>query len=261
MTEGYSLRQMAGIRSRRTLRRIINHWLTISPLTPEFGTARYVLFDCTFLAGRTAAVGVVMAAAGGTYRIVVGAYGFKENSIPNVRAHFQTYRRQGLNPTSITVDGNPRVITVLRELWPACLIQRCLVHIQRQGLMWCRQQPKTVAGKTLRKLFLRVTKIHTDKERDDFLSEVEAWERRFGHSIASATEAGWVMSDLKRARAMLRHALPDMFHYLHDQNIPHTTNALEGYFGRMKRHYVNHRGLAVRKRAAYFAWYFVLHQE
>lgn len=253
------MRQLVHDRSARTVRRIINRWLAISPPPPVLIAVEYALFDCTFVAGRSSAVGAFMSADHGECRIVAGSYGFKENSVPNLRAHFRAYRERGLSPRSVTVDGNPHVIAVLRELWPYAVIQRCLVHVQRQGLMWCRQKPKTTAGRQLRKLFLRSVAIHSYKERDDFLSEVEVWERRFGHSIASAKETGWVMSDLKRARSMLYHAIPDMFHYLDDENIPNTANALEGYFSRMKRHYTNHRGLAVQKRPSYFAWYLKLH--
>ena len=54
---------------------------------------------------------------------------------------------------------------------------------------------------------------------------------------------GKVFSDLKRARSMLVKAVPNMFHYLDDANIPKTTNALEGYYSRLKQRYRQHRGL------------------
>ena len=42
-------------------------------------------------------------------------------------------KERGLVPRSATVDGNLHVMRILRTLWPGILIQRCLVHIQRQG--------------------------------------------------------------------------------------------------------------------------------
>jgi hypothetical protein len=57
---------------------------------------------------------------------------------------------------------------------------------------------------------------------------------------------------------MLIAALPDMFHYLGDHRIPTSTNALEGYFARLKQRYRQHRGLAAQHREAYFTWYFYL---
>ena len=46
---------------------------------------------------------------------------------------------------SATVDGNRHLLRILRQVWPTIVIQRCLVHIQRQGLSWCRQSPKRPA--------------------------------------------------------------------------------------------------------------------
>jgi|TARA_Y100000031_G_C8170323_1_gene361462 hypothetical protein len=87
-------------------------------------------------------------------------------------------------------------------------------------------------GRELRIIFLQVTGIRTKEERDQFLESVEP-----------RPEKGRVFSDMKRARSMLIKALPYMFHYLDDPNIPFTTNGLEGYFSRLKGHYRQHRGL------------------
>jgi len=97
--------------------------------------------------------------------------------------------------------------------------------------------------------------IRTAAERDHFVSQLHAWEQQYGHRIACSAEKGWVFSDLKRARSMLRAALPDMFRYLNDPLIPKSTNALEGYFARLKQRYRQHRGLVQSHRDAYFRWY------
>jgi hypothetical protein len=60
---------------------------------------------------------------------------------------------------------------------------------------------------------------------------------------------------------MLQKALPDMFHYLDDHDIPRSTNGLEGYFSRLKRYYRQHRGLTPKKRENYFAWYVVVQRK
>ena len=91
-----------------------------------------------------------------------------------------------------------------------------------------------------------------------FIKKLINWELKYGRLIKNQPERGRVFSDLKKARSMLLKALPNMFQYLDDPNIPATTNALEGYFSRLKSRYRNHRGLAKRKRANYFDWYFGL---
>lgn len=187
--------------------------------------------------------------------IIRGKYGISESSQEDLHSFFNPLN---LTPSSITVDGNQHVIRFFKTLWPNVIIQRCMVHIQRQGLMWCRQNPKRYDAKMLRNLFLKVPYISTYQERDSFLSEFEAWEKRYGPKLKTIPERGWVLSDLKRARSMLIKALPNMFHYLNDSSISKSTNRIEGYFARLKSHYRHHRGLSPSKRPNYFSWYFHL---
>jgi transposase-like protein len=164
----------------------------------------------------------------------------------------------GLSPKSVTVDGNPQQIKYLREVWPTVTLQRCIVHVQRQGLSWCRRNPKRTDVKHLRKIFIRICSVKTSIEVRELIADVEAWEYRFGRAIEQSSDRGWVFSDLLRARSMLLNALPDMFHYVKNSHIPSSTNTLESYFSRLKEHYRHHRGLAVHHRDAYFKWYFYL---
>ncbi len=257
IVEGYSVRQLVqqSGHSRPWLHRLVDSFLADAPpatvLEPQ--SARYLLFDGTFL-HRPHSIVVLM--NGQTHRLVRGQFDVRENSGPELRAFFEPMMDEGLHPRSFTVDGNRQVIRVLKTLWPDAVLQRCLVHIQRQGLSWCRNSPKTVYARELRQIFLRVTGIATAADRETFLDLVATWEDQHGTEIAARKETGRVFSDIKRARSMLRHALPDMFHYLDDPHISTTTNGLEGYFSRLKSHYRQHRGLSSRRRPNYFAWYF-----
>ena len=188
--------------------------------------------------------------------LITGQYGVSESSEPQLLAFFEQLIRDELRPRSFTVDGNPHVTKVLRKLWPDVMVQRCLIHIQRQGLAWCRNSPKTTYARKLRQIFLQVLHIHSQAERDNFLKSVADWEDRYGSQIRLRPDRGQVFSDIKRARSMLLRALPDMFHYLNDPLIPISTNGLEGYFSRLKSHYRQHRGLTKQKRNNYFRWYF-----
>lgn len=190
--------------------------------------------------------------------VLRGKYGISESLQKDLFPFFHPLKLNDLTPRSITVDGNQHVIRFLTKLWPDVIIQRCLVHIQRQGLMWCRQNPKRLDAKKLKKLFLQITKITTYEEQDDFLSKFSAWENRYGSRLVNLPEKGWVLADLKRARSMILKALPNMFHFLDNPSIPKSTNLIEGYFARLKDHYRHHRGLAPHKRIAYFDWYFSL---
>jgi len=255
--EGYGLRQLSfqSGRSIRTMQRIISRSLERSPAEIQPTNTDHILFDGTFIYRRM--VGVMVVMDGNRHELIAGAYGLKE-SYHDLARFFGDIRAQGCHPRSATVDGNTGAILALKSVWPTITIQRCLVHIQRQGLMWCRQQPKRTDAKKLRALFLVVANIHTTEERDHFLRQLASWEERYGGRIASSQETGWVFSDLKRARSMLIKALPHMFHYLNDPAIPWNTNGLEGYFSRLKSRYRQHRGLAQYHRKEYFNWYFYL---
>lgn len=217
------------------------------------GKSQHFIFDGTYLRRPRSLVALMDAS---TNMLVAGQYGVPENSEPRLLEFFESLKQDGLNPRSFTVDGNPNVIRVLRQLWPDVIIQRCLVHIQRQGLSWCRISPKTTYARHLRKIFLQVARIRTTADRDKFLRDVTEWEVKYGAQIRDRRETGYVFSDIKRSRSMLLRALPDMFHYLDNPMIPISTNGLEGYFSRLKGRYRQHRGLRTEKRKNYFSWYF-----
>lgn len=110
----------------------------------------------------------------------------------------------------------------------------------------------------LRRIFLRVLQVHSHAQRRQFIQAFHIWDQRYGLRLLQRPNRGWVTSDLHRARSMLIKALPYMFAFLDDQKIPRSTNALEGYFARLKLRYRQHRGLSKRNRLSYFTWYFHL---
>lgn len=192
-----------------------------------------------------------------THKLLYAAYGVSERRQSLLKVYC-SLADHGLIPKSATTDGKPQQIKGLRRVWPSIILQRCIVHVQRQGLSWCRRKPKRTDAKHLREIFLRLSEIKTKRQARQFIDDVIAWEDRFGAAIDSSTDRGWVFSDLVRARSMLLNAMPDMFHFVANNRIPSTTNSLEGYFSRLKEHYRHHRGLAPHHRDAYFSWYFQL---
>lgn len=253
--EGYNIRQLAkhSGHSPGKLRTIIHRCLLEpAPLKLNLTQGHYLLCDGTFIEGRKHSLFAVMDAE--EHKIVSGSYGIKERFGELVK-FFTELKQQGLRPKSFTTDGNTPTLHALRTVWPGVIIQRCLVHIQRQGLMWCRAKPKRIEGQTLRKLFLEVTKINDRSSAEQFLEVFFSWDQRYGRKLLAGRKSGWVVSDLIRARSMLHKALPDMFHFLTNRSIPRTTNGLEGYFSRLKEKYQEHRGLRPARRTDYFKWY------
>lgn len=216
------------------------------------------MFDGTFLK-RPDSIIILMNAK--DHSVVASSYPVRENSLSQLKAFLVRLKERGLSLKSVTIDGNPHAIKAFRELWPGITIQRCLVHIQRQGLMWCRAKPGMELAKQLRELFLQTTYIGTHREKRIFIRDLIKWEKKYGDTVNSFPSDHKILSDLKRARSMILKALPDMFYYLNEKNIPFSTNGLEGYFSRVKWGYRNHRGLAEHKRVNYFKWYTFLKEK
>ena len=168
---------------------------------------------------------------------------------------FRRLKDRGLEPLYITMDGHRQVIRAVKEVWPQTKIQRCLYHIQREGMRWLRTYPKTKAGRELRKLLAQVCAIRSDKERDALINSYKSWKRKYRGFVKSLPWSEVACKDLKRTMALIDHALPDMFHYLDDPHVPATTNMLEGYYSRLKADFRKHRGLSDKHKKAYLLWY------
>jgi len=257
ITEGYTIRQLVkqSRRSRATVQRILHYWLQHPPAAcTRTITSKYLIFDGTFLHRRR---GMFAAMDGISHRILYGAYGVNEGP-QDLLLFCRMLKQHGLEPKSATIDGNPHIFRIIQSLWPKLLVQRCLVHIQRQGLSWCRERPKRPNAQHLRRIFLMVLNIHSHTQRHQFQYAFDRWNKQYGQQLANRPHRGWVTSDLQKARSMLMKAIPYMFAYLDDANIPRSTNALEGYFSRLKLRYRQHRGLSKQNRTNYFRWYFHL---
>lgn len=173
----------------------------------------------------------------------------------NVLSWFQQLKANGLYPLVITMDGEISVIRAIREVWPKTKVQRCLYHIQREGLRWLRSSPKTQAGRELRAILSALASVRSFKDQNVFLELFYSWVNAHYASIKALPKITVAFKDLKRTVTLIKNALPDMFHYLYDPNAPSTTNALEGFFSRLKSDYQRHRGLSHEHRMSYLNWY------
>lgn len=60
---------------------------------------------------------------------------------------------------------------------------------------------------------------------------------------------------VRKAYVHIKRALPDMFHFIYNQRIPKTTNALESFFGHLKENISLHRGLSKVHYRNYVKWF------
>ena len=170
----------------------------------------------------------------------------------------------GVHIESITIDGHKSILKAIKKSLPDVIVQRCLVHIQRMCLLWLTQFPKHNAGMELRKLVLMVLQIKTQNDRLHWIRELEQWYQRYKDylqekSYNETTGRYWYTHKLqRRSYFTIKRALPNMFHYLSNPQIPHTTNGIEGFFSHLKNHLDMHRGLTITHRINFIKWYVYL---
>jgi hypothetical protein len=258
ITEGYSVRELANIKrtSPSTVKRVIRYWLNQSPKESQddLSMVKHIIVDGSFLKRPR---GIYAAMDAETHKLIYAEVNVRESS-EDLARFYSKLSDVGLNPESATTDGNTAQTRQLKNCWPDIKLQRCIVHVQRQGLSWCRRNPKRTDAKHLRELLLKLTEVKTKDDSIRFTKGFYAWEKRFGTGIESSPNRGWVFTDIVRARSMVTKALPNLFHYVDNPKIARSTNALEGYFSRVKEHYRLHRGLSKKNKVNYFKWYFYL---
>lgn len=255
MVEGYSLRQLVDISKYgiKKIKQIKKYWFDRKPkeIDWNFKNIKYLLFDGTYFKHENC---LMILMNNQNNAVISFKYHIKEN-FETAYHIFVDLRIKGLAPKAITIDGNTTVIRALNAVWPNIEVQRCLAHIQRQGLSWLRRFPKLEAAKRLRQLLLTITEIKTENDKNLFIRKFNNWELTYGKLVRSLSPKDKVFSDLQRTRSLIIHAMPNMFYFLNDHRIAATTNKVEGYFSRLKNIYRQHRGLDKKHRDSYFNWY------
>lgn len=181
-----------------------------------------------------------------------------------IREDISNLIKLGVQIESVTVDGHKSILKALKDEVPDVIVQRCLVHIQRMCLIWLTRYPKHISGVELRRLVLLLLKIKTENDRLYWTIQIKAWYERHKEYLSEKTynqQTGryWYKHKLlRRSYFTINRALPNMFHYLNNPNIPHTTNGIEGFFSHLKNHLDLHRGLTLEHRINFIKWYVYL---
>lgn len=178
-----------------------------------------------------------------------------------IKEDLENLIKLGVHLESITSDGHKSILKAAKEAVPYVTTQRCLVHIQRMCLIWLTRYPKHPSGQELRKLVLLLLKIKTRNDKLFWIRALNSWHEQYKDYINEKTynpDTGryWYTHKLlRRSYFTIKRALPNMFHYLNNPKIPHTTNGIEGYFSHLKNHLDLHRGLTLKNRINFIKWY------
>jgi hypothetical protein len=252
--ESYSIRQLSKLSrcSAISLTRIKDYWLKQLPEESfEYGSIHYLVFDATYFHKDGCMLNLMDAE---NQRIIAHLYVHKE-SFRDAYPWFISLKQHGLNPWVITTDGFQSVLRAMRKVWPQVKLQRCLYHIQHEGMRWLRSYPKTEAGKELRVILSQLSWIKTTHEKNNFITKYSNWLMEYETYVKALPKSTVAFKDLRRTIVLINNAMPDMFYYLEDEKVHSTTNALEGFHSRLKADYQRHRGLSRKHRISYLNWY------
>lgn len=167
----------------------------------------------------------------------------------------------GIEIESVTCDGLSNILKAVRRVSPQTTIQRCLAHIQRETLIWLTKHPQSIAGQELRHIILKIHLIETRDQWGYWVVELMQWYNEHQNfvnqkSYVDQTNRYWFThKSVRKSFIHIKRALPNMFHFLDNPNIPKTTNGLESYFGHLKQNISLHRGLSKEHFKNYIKWY------
>lgn len=164
----------------------------------------------------------------------------------------------GFQIESITCDGHKSILKAIKIVFKkTVVVQRCVVHVERQCSTWLTKNPKSQAGQDLLKIVKQISKIDTLEKKYVWLRDLYDWDLKHKAFIneKTPTDGRYTHVFLRKARRMLINAFPEMFHYIDNPAIPKCTNALESYFGHLKDNLSIHRGLSFKHRKAFIQWY------
>lgn len=178
-----------------------------------------------------------------------------------IKEDLENLQLLGVQIESITCDGHKGLLRAIRKVYPQIILQRCVVHVQREALIWLRQKPKTLASIELKPIVMKLCAVNTKNDQLAWEQEFETWyakHKAFVNEqiIHPQTGKKWYRHKLlHQTVSMIKKAQPCLFQYLHHPEVPKSTNALESFFGHLKDTLSIHRGLSFKHRRAFIQWY------
>jgi putative transposase len=163
-------------------------------------------------------------------------------------------------PYAVVSDGYGGIENAVKQVFGSDIrIQRCIVHIKRRSLALLTQNPRLDAGKELRVIVCRLTKITEQHEADMWIADYKKWCVHYDLFLKQRTvienskpgKRNWWYTHraIRSVRSHISNALPYLFTYLSDPRIPSSTNKLEGGINSpLKTLFREHRGMTPDKK-------------
>jgi transposase-like protein len=170
-------------------------------------------------------------------------------------------QRIGVEIKSITCDGHPAILKAIKIACEGVVVQRCLVHIHRESNIWLRKRPVNQRSVALKQIVNLIFKIESNNDKQAWILQFEQWYKTNKNyinekKVNEVTGRWWYRhKNLRRTAVMIKKALPNMFQFLDNPDIPKSTNCVESFFGHLKNNLSIHRGMSYSHRKAFVQWY------
>ena len=188
----------------------------------------------------------------------------KRESLRDLKADLQAIKDVGIEIESVTCDGALNIIKAVREVCPEAIIQRCTFHIAHEICLWLTKKPQSEAARELRELACYLSKVNDHEQAQLWMRAFIDWYAKYKEYIneMSYDDSGkrrwYTHKMLRRSTSHIQRAIPYMFNYTMNNNIPKTSNSIEAFFGHLKDHLRLHRGLSNAHFKDFVKWYLFL---
>ena len=169
-------------------------------------------------------------------------------------------------PAILVSDGGSGLPSALRACWPETTHQRCLFHLQMNVSRHLTRNPRTNAGRALRRLVMELSAVRDEQAAIDWQLRLEQWWQAFGHLTNERTlfrngQWGYTHDRLRKAWLLVRLVVRRGLVFTHiTYGNPRTTSALESLNAQIRDLLRRHRGMTEEHRRRAVEWFLTLRE-
>lgn len=163
-------------------------------------------------------------------------------------------------PRAVVCDGQKGMLKAIKLRYPGVIIQRCQFHVIHQINLLLTKHPETEAARKLKYLVNQIVLVKIKDDLRTWLLSYKSWYRQYADFIKERTSQEkltptgrhkwhYTHGHLHASHSHLKNALPNLFQYLRDGEIPNTSNRIEGGINaQIQRLIDHHRGTKILQR-------------
>jgi hypothetical protein len=184
-----------------------------------------------------------------------------QEKLREIKQDLQALKTLGMNVYSVTCDGHKSILKAIIKVYPDAIIQRCLVHVKRQCGLYLRRKPKLLASQELLVIVNKLPAVKTFEQCSYWLLSLHHWYQHHKETLLEESineqkgDYRKTHEKLYSAYIHLYQAIPHLFCYLNDPEIPATSNRLESFFKHLKEKMLLHSGLRLDAKRNFIKWY------